>query len=212
MDLFSQFPESNNQNLFLPKINDDKLESNILEGDVNDKLKKPKYNKFENFKKVIALRKKNTIIMVIVICLIFLIPFTFDEFLLHLSVKLIDNYAIKQKTTKSIILWINKFNSYLFFPFFFLLYLNYPLQYSFTYIFSFIVIKYIHAILFLIYGVDRDKEMGTQKFFETHSEKPNLQLQLTFSQFFGFWRLIKSKIALKKESSRNKKFVNIYFA
>ena len=209
MDLFSQFPESNNQNIFLPKINDEKIESAIFEGDDNNKLNKPKYNKFENFKKVIALRKKNAIILVIVVFLIFLILFAFDEFLFNISVKLIDNFAIKESTTKSLIVLINRFNSYLFYPLFFLLYLKYPLQYSFTYILSFIVIRYIHSILFLIYGVDRGKEISIQAFFETHSEKPNLQLQLTFVQFFGFWRLIKSKAPLKKESSRHKKIVNI---
>ena len=209
MDLFSQFPESNNQNIFLPKINDEKIESAIFEGDDNDKLKKPKYNKFENFKKVIALRKKNAIILVIVVFLIFLILFAFDEFLFNISVKLIDNFAIKESTTESLIILINRFNSYLFYPLFFILYLKYPLQYSFTYILSFVVIRYIHAILFLIYGVDRGKEISIQAFFETHSEKPNLQLQLTFGQFFGFWRLIKSKAPLKKDSSRHKKIVNI---
>lgn len=211
MDLFSQFPESNNQNIFLPKINDEKIESNILDGDDSDNLNKQKNNKFENFKKVIALRKKNTLIMVIVITMIFLILFTFEEFLRNLSVKLIDNFAIKKKTTKSIITLIIKFNGYSFYPFYFLLYLNYPLQYSFTYFLSFVVTKYIHAILFLIYGVDRGKEISIKNFFESHSEKPNIQLQLTFAQFFGFWRLVKSKTPNKKESSKHKKIVNILF-
>ena len=208
MDLFSQFPESNSQNIFLPKINDDKMEERKMDGN-EEKSKKISINKYENFKKVVALRKKNTLIMIIVIILIFLISFAFEDFLLNLSVKLIDNYAIKKKTTKTIILILVRISGYLFYPFFSLLYLTYPLQYSFSYILSFIVIKYIHSLLFLLYGVDREKEIGIRDFFRSRSEKPNLQLQITFAQFFGFWRLLKSKTVNKKESNKHKKIVNI---
>ena len=208
MDLFSQFPESNCQNIFLPKINDDKMEERKMDGN-EEKSKKISINKYENFKKVVALRKKNTLIMIIVIILIFLISFAFEDFLLNLSVKLIDNYAIKKKTTKTIILILVRISGYLFYPFFTLLYLTYPLQYSFSYILSFIVIKYIHSLLFLLYGVDREKEIGIRDFFRSRSEKPNLQLQITFAQFFGFWRLLKSKTVNKKESNKHKKIVNI---
>ena len=208
MDLFSPFPESNNQNQFLPKIYEEKVDSNTLEGNEPDKSKKPK--KFENYKKVISLRKKNAIIMVVVIILLFLIYFTFDELLINLSVKMIDNFTIKKKITKTITIIISKISEYSFYPLFSILYLKYPLQYSFSYILSSIVIKYIHAILFLVYGVDREKEIGIRNFFESRSEKPNIQLQLIFIQFFGFWRLIKSKNVSKKEESRHKKTVNIF--
>ena len=208
MDLFSQFPESNSQNIFLPIINDEKMEEKKNDGN-EDKSKKKHINKYENFKKVSSLRKKNAIIMIIVIILIFLISFAFEDFLINLSVSLIDNYAIKKKTTKSIILLFVKISGYLFYPFFFLLYLTYPLQYSFSYILSLVVIKYIHSLLFLLYGVDREKEINIRNFFRNKSEKPNLQLQITFAQFFGFWRLIKSKTVNKKESNKHKKIVNI---
>ena len=208
MDLFSQFPESNTQNIFLPRINDQKMEEKKNEGN-EDKSKKIHINKYENFKKVTALRKKNAIIILLVIILIFLISFAFEDFLLNLSVTLIDNYAIKSKKTKSIILIFIKLSGHLFYLFFSLLYLTYPLQYSFSYILSFIVIKYIHSLLFLLYGVDREKEISILNFFKSKSEKPNLQLQITFAQFFGFWRLIKSKTVNKKESSKHRKIVNI---
>ena len=208
MDLFSQFPESNSQKIFLPRINDDKIEEKKNDGN-EDKSKKTHINKYENFKKVVSLRKKNAIIMIIVIILIFLISFAFEDFLLNLSVTLIDNFAIKKKTTKSIILIFVRISTYLNYAFFSLLYLTYPLQYSFTYILSFIVIKYIHSLLFLLYGVDREKEISIRNFFRSKSEKPNLQLQITFSQFFGFWRLIKSKTVNKKELNKHKKIVNI---
>lgn len=209
MDLFSPFPESNNLNQFLPKISEEKVESNNLEGEDPDKLKKPK--KFDNYKKVISLRKKNAIIMVIVVILLFLIYFTFDEILINLSVKIIDNFPIDKKITRTITIIIMKMSEYSFLPLFLILYLKYPLQYSFSYILSFIVIKYIHAVLFLVYGVDREKEISIRNFFESRSEKPNIQLQLTFIQFFGFWRLIKSKNMNKKEENRHKKTVNIFF-
>ena len=208
MDLFSQFPESNCQNIFLPKINDDKIEEKKIDGN-EEKSKKTSINKYENFKKVSALRKKNTLIMIIIIILIFLISFAFEDFLLNLSVTLIDNYAINKKSTKSIILIFIKISGFFTYAFFCFLYLTYPLQYSFSYILSFIVIKYIHSLLFLLYGVDREKENGIRYFFQSRSEKPNLQLQLTFAQFFGFWRLLKSKTVSKKESNKHKKIVNI---
>lgn len=212
MDLFSQFPESNNQILFLPRINDEKMGTENLEGDDDSDQKKVQKNiRFENIKKVNTLRKRNTFILIIVIILILLIKFTFDDFLRALSIQLIDNYAIKEKLTKTIIIFINKIISYFSFPFFSILYLKYPLQYSFTYTLSFIVTKYTHAILFLIYGVDRDKEKGIKNFFENGSEKPNIQLQLIFITFFGYWRLLKSKPRTKKESSKYKKISNITF-
>ena len=208
MDLFSQFPESNRQDQFLPKINDEKTQSNNLD-DNSDKIRKQ--NRFENIKKVNYLRKKNKIILLIVISSIFLVLFALDDILIDISVNLIENYSIKNNITKKITQIINKIIEYLFFPFFMLLYLKYPLQYSFTYILSFIIIKYIHAILYLIYGVDRQTELGIKNFFESRSEKPNMQLQLIFIEFFGFWRLLKSKTRSKIDSKKYKNIINIIF-
>ena len=207
MDLFSQFPESKRQEQFLSKINDDKMESNNLD-DNSDKIRKQ--NRFENIKKVDYLRKKNKIVLLMAVVSIFLILFVLDDILIDISVNLVENYAIKEELTKTIIRFINKIIGYLYIPIFLILYLKYPLQYSFTYMSSLIIIKYIHAILFLIYGVDRQIELGIRSFFLSGSEKPNMQLQLTFAQFFGFWRLLKSKPRSKRDSSKYKKIINIY--
>ena len=210
MDLFSQFPESNRQEFFFPKFKNENIESNNLDGEDSEQ-KKQKIIRFDNLKKVNSLRKRNTFIMIIVIILIFLILFAFDEFLINLSVNLIEKYSFKKEMTRTIILAVNKFNGYLIYPFFFILYLKYPLQYSFSYIISFSATKYIHAIIFLIYGVDRNKELGIKSFFQSGSEKPNIQLQLIVIEFFGFWRLIKSKNRNKLEGNKYKKIIDMVF-
>ena len=210
MDLFTQFPESNRQEQFFPKFKNDKVESNNLEGEESEQ-KNQKIIRFDNLKKVNSLRKRNTLIMIIVIVSIFLILFALDDILMNLSVKIIDNYTINKKTTKNIILMIDKIISYFYCPFFLIIYLKYPLQYSFSYIISYSIIKYIHAILFLIYGVDRQRELGIKSFFQSGSEKPNLELQMRFVEFFGFWRLIKSKSRYKIELSKYNKISDIIF-
>ena len=212
MDLFSQFPESYRQDEFLPRINDEKKDINDIDLDDLDQEDESKnLNKFENIKKVKSLRRRNILIMTIVIISIFIIMFLFENFLINLSLKLVENYSIKESITKTIILFINKINGYCFFPFFFILYLKYPLTHSFSFMITLITVKYIHAIIFLIYGVDRKKEIGFREFYESGSEKPNLQLQLILVEFFGFWRLIKSKNKEKnkKESNRHRKIANI---
>ena len=210
MDLFSQFPESNNKNEFLPRINDEKIDNDNLE-DASEKEKNSLEIRFDNTKKVKILRNRNKYILIIVIILFFLVKFTFDDFLRELSIKLIKNYGIKKEIVKTVVLFINKISPYLFDIFFFIIYLRYPLQYSFSYILSFIVIKYIQSLLFLVYGVDRDKDKGIEAFFENGSEKPNIQLQNTFITFFGYWRLLKSKPRTKKQSNLYKRFANIIF-
>ena len=210
MDLFTQFPESNRQDQFLPKFKNDKIESNNLEGDESEQ-KKQQIIRFDNLKKVNSLHKRNTLIMIIAIVSIFLILFALDDILLNLSVTIIDNYTIKKTMTKNIILIIDRILTWFFFPFFYIIYLKYPLQYSFSYIISYSVTKYIHAILFLIYGVDRKKELGIKSFFQSGSEKPNLQIQIRFCEFFGFWRLIKSKKRYKIELSKYNKISDIIF-
>ena len=117
MDLFSQFPESNRQEFFFPKFKNENIESNNLDGEDSEQ-KKQKIIRFDNLKKVNSLRKRNTFIMIIVIILIFLILFAFDEFLINLSVNLIEKYSFKKEMTRTIILAVNKFNGYLIYPFF----------------------------------------------------------------------------------------------
>lgn len=210
MDLFCQFPESNNQNEFLPRINEEKVGNENLEN-ISVKERSQKINRFENIKKVNTLRKRNTYILIIAIILFFLVKFTLDGFLRDLSVKLINNYAINTRIAKIINSFIGRISPYFYDIFFVILYLRYPLQYSFSYILSYIVIQYIHAILFLVYGVDREKDQSIERFFANGSEKPNIQLQIYFITFFGYWRLLRSKSRTKNVSNKYKRLANIIF-
>ena len=92
-----------------------------------------------------------------------------------------------------------------------ILYLIYPLNYSFTYFLSLIFAEYVYALIFIIYGVEREKSKNLKIFFENGSEKPNLQLLKIVVIFFGFWRILKSKKRNKNEINKYKKINNIIF-
>ena len=212
MDLFSKFPESYKYDQFVPKIREEKAELNDPNEDDNDKENTNISKAFENIKKVNALRKRNFIIMIIAAISYILVEFIFEDILKDFSVKIIENYSIKESLTKTVFQIINKIIGYFWAPAFFIVYLNYPLTYSFTYNLSFAINNYIKALLLLIYGIDRNKEIGIKEFFYSGSEKPNLNIQTIIVIYFGLWRLIRSKNKNKKNLNKHKGMPNIVFA
>lgn len=212
MDLFSQFPESGKQLQYIERISDEKSDLNSVDDKDIDKEnnKKSKIEYYEEMKKVNKYRKRNFLILILMISSFFAIILALDKILEDFSVYLIENYGGFDKYEK-IFFYINKFLLFLFYPLFLILYLKYPLTYSFSYITCYIIIKYIISLLELIYGIDREKEKGIKEFFVTNSEKPNSQLVLIFIIYFGFWRLIKAKHSTKKSIISSGNYIQIFF-
>ena len=158
MDLFSKFPESYKYDQFVPKIREEKTELNDPNEDDNDKENTNISKAFDNIKKVNALRKRNLIIIVISVIAYILVEFIFEDILKDFSVKIIENYSIKESITKTVFIIINKIILYFWVPGFFIIYLNYPLTHSFTYNLSFTINIYIKVLL--IYGIDRNRSFN----------------------------------------------------
>ena len=137
--------------------------------------------------------------MVIAVIAYILVEFIFEDILKDFSVKIIENYSIKESITKTVFQIINKVIGYFWVPAFFIIYLNYPLTHSFTYNLSFTINNYIKVLLFLIYGIDRNREIGIKEFVYSGSEKPNLNIQTIIIIYFGFWRLSKVELSLRKK-------------
>jgi len=211
MDLFSKFPESYKYDQFVPKIREEKTELVDPNDDENDKENANISKAFENIKKVNALRKRNFIIMVFAVIGYILVEFIFEDILKEFSVKIIENYSIKEGITQTVFLIIYKIISYFWAPAFFIVYLNYPLTYSFAYQLSLTINNYTKALLLLVYGIDRNREKGIKEFFYSGSEKPNLNIQTIIAIYFGFWRLIRTKNKNKKNMNKHKKIPNIIF-
>ena len=212
MDLFSRFPESTKQGHFFSKINDEKWETDdmeIIESNEDD-VSKGNF-KFENLQKVNYLKKRNLILMIILFTLIILFSYIIPNILIDLSLKLINNYSIKDKFALKIFSYLNDVCLNFSYIFAMILYLIYPLNYSFTYFLSLIFAEYVYALIFIIYGVEREKSKNLKIFFENGSEKPNLQLLKIVVIFFGFWRILKSKKRNKNEINKYKKINNIIF-
>ena len=108
MDLFSKFPESYKYDQFVPKIREEKTELNDPNDDDNDKENTNISKAFDNIKKVNALRKRNFIIMIIAVIAYILVEFIFEDILKDFSVKIIENYSIKESITKTVFQIINK--------------------------------------------------------------------------------------------------------
>ena len=212
MDLFSRFPESNTQGQILSKINDDLIDSDRLEMQESKEDINPQGNlRFESLQKVNSLRKRNLIMMIILLSLILFFSYIIPNILINISLKLIEKYSIKDKSTIEMFSYIYEICVNVSYIFSIILYLYYPLNYSFTYIFSLIITEYIYSLIFITYGIDREKEKNIQQFFFNGSEKPNLQILRIVVIFFGFWRLLKSKSRNKKEINKYKKINNIIF-
>ena len=211
MDLFSRFPESNTQGRFLPKINEDNIDTNDTDINEAEKENNKSNFKFDNLQKVIILRKRFTILFFILLLLLFLFTFIINNFLINLSLKLITNYAIREKFMKKTFNIITEISINISYIFAIILYLKYPLTYSFSYILSLILAEYFYALIFIIFGIDREKDINLRKFYLNGSEKPNLILVKIIIIFFGFWRLLKSKGRNKKEINKYKKINNIIF-
>ena len=212
MDLFSRFPESNTQGQILSKINDDLIDSDRFEMQESKEDINPQGNlRFESLQKVNSLRKRNLIMMIILLSLILFFSYIIPNILINISLKLIEKYSIKDKSTIEMFPYIYEICVNVSYIFSIILYLYYPLNYSFTYIFSLIITEYIYSLTFITYGIDREKEKNIQQFFFNGSEKPNLQILRIVVIFFGFWRLLKSKSRNKKEINKYKKINNIIF-
>ena len=212
MDLFSRFPESNTQGQILSKINDDLIDSDRFEMQESKEDINPQGNlRFESLQKVNSLRKRNLIMMIILLSLILFFSYIIPNILINISLKLIEKYSIKDKSTIEMFSYIYEICVNVSYIFSIILYLYYPLNYSFTYIFSLIITEYIYSLTFITYGIDREKEKNIQQFFFNGSEKPNLQILRIVVIFFGFWRLLKSKSRNKKEINKYKKINNIIF-
>ena len=212
MDLFSRFPESNTQGQILSKINDDLIDSDRFEMQESKEHINSQGNlRFESLQKVNSLRKRNLIMMIILLSLILFFSYIIPNILINISLKLIEKYSIKDKSTIEMFSYIYEICVNVSYIFSIILYLYYPLNYSFTYIFSLIITEYIYSLIFITYGIDREKEKNIQQFFFNGSEKPNLQILRIVVIFFGFWRLLKSKSRNKKEINKYKKINNIIF-
>ena len=190
-DLSSRFPESYKHDHFKSKINDVKLDTDNLEIDEsnNDSNSKSNY-KFENLQKVNYLKKRNLILMIILLTLVIIFSYIIPNILIDLSLNLINNYSIRDKFALKIFSYLNDICINFSYVFAIILYLQYPLNFSFTYIFSLIITEYIYALMFLIYGIEREKSKNLKFFFYNGSEKPNLQLIKIVVIFFGFWRIL----------------------
>ena len=213
MDKFSRFPESNIQREeFNSKINDDKLDTEDLDMNESNRDIDSKSNfKFENLQKVIYLRKRSLIMIIILFSLIILFSYIIPNLLIDVSLKLINYYSIKDKSAIKIFSYLNDICINFSYILSIIVYLQYPLNYSFTYLLSLIISEYVYWLIFIIYGIEREKSKNLKIFFENGSEKPNLQLLKIVVIYFGFWRILKSKKINKKELNKNKKINNIIF-
>ena len=213
MDKFSRFPESNIQREeFNSKINDDKLDTEDLDMSESNRDIDSKSNfKFENLQKVIYLRKRSLIMIIILFSLIILFSYIIPNLLIDISLKLINYYSIKDKSAIKIFSYLNDICINFSYILSIIIYLQYPLNYSFTYLLSLIISEYVYWLIFIIYGIEREKSKNLKIFFENGSEKPNLQLLKIVVIYFGFWRILKSKKINKKELNKNKKINNIIF-
>ena len=213
MDKFSRFPESNIQREeFNSKINDDKLDTEDLDMSESNRDIDSKSNfKFENLQKVIYLRKRSLIMIIILFSLIILFSYIIPNLLIDISLKLINYYSIKDKSAIKIFSYLNDICINFSYMLSIIIYLQYPLNYSFTYLLSLIISEYVYWLIFIIYGIEREKSKNLKIFFENGSEKPNLQLLKIVVIYFGFWRILKSKKINKKELNKNKKINNIIF-
>ena len=165
MDLFSRFPESNTQGRFLPKINEDNIDTNDTDINEAEKENNKSNFKFDNLQKVIILRKRFTILFLILLLLLFLFAFIINNFLINLSLRLITNYAIREKFMKKTFNIITEISINISYIFAIILYLKYPLTYSFSYILSLIIAEYFYALIFIIFGIDREKDINLRKFY-----------------------------------------------
>ena len=213
MDKFSRFPESNIQREeFNSKINDDKLDTDDIDMSESNRDIDSKSNfKFENLQKVIYLRKRSLIMIIILFSLIILFSYIIPNLLIDISLKLINYYSIKDKSAIKIFSYLNDICINFSYILSIIVYLQYPLNYSFTYLLSLIISEYVYWLIFIIYGIEREKSKNLKIFFENGSEKPNLQLLKIVVIYFGFWRILKSKKINKKELNKNKKINNIIF-
>ena len=213
MDKFSRFPESNIQREeFNSKINDDKLDTDDIDMSESNRDIDSKSNfKFENLQKVIYLRKRSLIMIIILFSLIILFSYIIPNLLIDVSLKLINYYSIKDKSAIKIFSYLNDICINFSYILSIIVYLQYPLNYSFTYLLSLIISEYVYWLIFIIYGIEREKTKNLKIFFENGSEKPNLQLLKIVVIYFGFWRILKSKKINKKELNKNKKINNIIF-
>jgi hypothetical protein len=213
MDKFSRFPESNIQREeFNSKINDDKLDTDDIDMSESNRDIDSKSNfKFENLQKVIYLRKRSLIMIIILFVLIILFSYIIPNLLIDVSLKLINYYSIKDKSAIKIFSYLNDICINFSYILSIIIYLQYPLNYSFTYLLSLIISEYVYWLIFIIYGIEREKSKNLKIFFENGSEKPNLQLLKIVVIYFGFWRILKSKKINKKELNKNKKINNIIF-
>ena len=211
MDLFSRFPESIKQGQIFSKINEENL--NIDEFDINESnedVNSKSSIKFENLQKVNSLRNRNLLFMSILIALIILFSYIIPDVLIDLSLKIITKYSIKEKITIDLFFYLNEIAINSCYVFAIILYLYYPLNFSFTYILSLIIIEIINSLIYSTYGVDRGKDK-IEVFFRNGSEKPDIQIIKIIVIFFGFWRLLKSKKRDKNELNKYKKINNIFF-
>lgn len=212
MDLFSRFPESSKSGQNLLKINEENL--NLDEFDINESnedVNSTNNIKFENLQKVNSLRNRNLIYMLILISLILVFSYFIQDILIDLSLELIVKHSIKEKLTIDLFFYINEIAINFCYVFAIILYLYYPLNFSFTYVLSLIIIEIINALIYSTYGVDREKDKRIEIFYRNGSEKPDIQILKIFVIFFGFWRLLKSKKREKNELIRYKKINNIIF-
>ena len=212
MDLFSKFPESETQGQLLSNINEEKTES--MEIDINESKEDHKFQntlKFENLQKVNSIRKRSILLISILFLLSILFSYIIRHYLINISLYLIENYSIKDKFAQKIFSYLNDICIVASYCFMIILYFNYSLNFSFIYILSLIISKYVSCLIFITYGIDREKDKSLRDFFENTSEKPNVHLLRTVIIFFGFWRLLISKGRNKKEINRYKKINSILF-
>ena len=188
MDKFSRFPESNIQREeFNSKINDDKLDTEDLDMSESNRDIDSKSNfKFENLQKVIYLRKRSLIMIIILFSLIILFSYIIPNLLIDVSLKLINYYSIKDKSAIKIFSYLNDICINFSYILSIIVYLQYPLNYSFTYLLSLIIAEYVYWLIFIIYGIEREKAKDLKTFFVNGSEKPNLQLLKIVVIYFGF--------------------------
>ena len=129
------------------------------------------YNfKFENLQKVVHLRRRCLFLIIILITLIILTSYIIPNLLINLSLKLISTYSIKDKFVLKICYYLNDICISFSYIFSIILYLQYPLNYSFAYILSLIISEYAHALILIVYGRDREKSNNLVAFYRNGSE------------------------------------------
>lgn len=210
MDFISPYPFSNKRSKHSIPINSLNSQTSENSEEINDIFKqdlsnssatKSKDNPMQlqnkNYsQKSTTLIENRNITKLRIRCVIYLVFVLFfwaltaslDEYLLHLSLSVVNNYSLNKNDIFSHIMIIIKVfcNNKFFILLFFMVYMFKPLSYSFTFMSSLVTTQYINSILYLIYGIDRkESSSDLENFFRNGSEKPNEFVMYSLVGYLG---------------------------